>query len=155
MHPSWFWAALWCVLTSCGHLYGDDDLWNSSVGGDWSDQDNWLSAALASEVPNGVGETAAFGPSLPDQNATVSLDVAVTLGALEATTSSDVTISGANPLTFDQAASNGPASILLGNGSGNLTIDVETFFNDDVALTSSPRPLRFSLDNCLAPFRQT
>ena len=130
----WFWAPLWCVLTSCCHLYGDDDQWNSSLGGDWSDPDNWRSAALASEVPNGVGETAVFGPSLPDQNATVNLDIALILGALEVTTSSDVTISGTNPLTFDQTDLNGPASILLGGGSGNLNIDVQTFFNDDMAL---------------------
>lgn len=112
-------------------MIADDDSWILAGSGNWHDFNNWSLANDFTEVPNGVGQLASFGPTYPNEDATISLDGAVTLGKLEVTTSSSLTISGSNPITFDQTGSGGTATIRLDNDGGDLTIAANTLFGDD------------------------
>jgi hypothetical protein len=126
--------------------------WNVDADGNWSDSGNWAGAEFGTGgngLPNGAGHTANFSPDKhtystgnlryeagdPIGGHTITLDVPVTLGALNFYNTSSYTLAGANTLTIT-GATGVPAAITVAAGShfinvplafsGDTTVDVRT-----------------------------
>lgn len=135
-------SALWSawMLLSPGALAQNAGSWNVNSNGTWSNTVNWLGGT----VPNGTDDTANINFNIT-ANRTLSLDVPVTVGAVniyDPSGSSAYVISG-NVLTFD--VSSGNATLVFGNGSangGNNTISSAVVLQDTLEIVLNDTTFR-------------
>jgi hypothetical protein len=99
--------------------------WNRTGGGNWGSSINW-----SGEIPNTIDAAATFGAMI-DANATITVNVPVTVGTLAFdNVTSCYTLAGANAITLD--VSTGAAAVQ--NLSGRHVIAAPLVLNDDVTI---------------------
>ncbi|MCC5828206.1 MAG: PEP-CTERM sorting domain-containing protein [Phycisphaeraceae bacterium] len=125
-------AAVAVTSLAASTALGQSGTWDTTDSGNWSDTANWLGGIVA----GGAGNTATF-PTISTGSTTVTLDSAVTIGALDLAWDDSVSISrayefaGTNPLIFDNNGSG--ASIVIGEWfRGVPSFSVPVILADDL-----------------------
>jgi autotransporter-associated beta strand protein len=112
--------------------------WNVDSGGNWSNAANWLNG-----VPNQVGATAKFAAAITSP-ATVTVDTANTVGAIQFNNANSYTVAGT--FTLSMNASSGNANIEILSGNHEISAPLALADSVDLSLAAPTNTLTLSGD---------
>ncbi|MFV2068821.1 MAG: hypothetical protein ACC645_17775, partial [Pirellulales bacterium] len=122
------WRVACVVLTvAAATAAGADGTWDRPGDGVWTNPTSWLGG-----VPNGVGETAFFGPDAPSRpSAVIQLNESITVGTIDDANANQIRLTGPGPLVFDAVGLGTPVTIDLRQNGGELDLRTPIVLIDD------------------------